>query len=46
MNSVENLKVLMSDRIEQEAIPLCFTPYPPIVKENFFIVANDAVNNI
>ncbi|XP_065682743.1 cilia- and flagella-associated protein 251 isoform X1 [Hydra vulgaris] len=42
INSLDSLKVLVSDRIEQEAVPLCFIPYPPIVKENFFIVANDA----
>ncbi|BFZ18180.1 hypothetical protein BsWGS_21219 [Bradybaena similaris] len=29
------------DRIEQGAIPLCMTKYPPIGKEHFFLTAND-----
>ena len=41
---IDNLKVLSSTRIEQDAIPICLTTYPPIVKENFITVANDQVS--
>ncbi|PAA87973.1 hypothetical protein BOX15_Mlig030593g1, partial [Macrostomum lignano] len=39
--SKDNLPVLTSDRIEQNGVPLCMTWYPPIVKEQFLLTAND-----
>ncbi|KAK3746263.1 hypothetical protein QZH41_016512, partial [Actinostola sp. cb2023] len=42
MNSTtDDVRLLSSERIEQSATPQCFTWYPPIVKENFLVVAND-----
>lgn len=40
-SSTDDLRLISSERIEQSAVPQCFTWYPPIVKENFLAVAND-----
>lgn len=40
-SSTDDLRLISSERIEQSAVPQCFTWYPPIVKENFLVVAND-----
>ncbi|XP_071945536.1 cilia- and flagella-associated protein 251-like [Antedon mediterranea] len=40
-SSVDNLKLLSLDRIEQSAIPQCIEWYPPITKEQFLVTAND-----
>jgi len=40
-SSVDDLKVLSSDRIEQSGVPTCFTGYPGVVKEDFLVLANN-----
>lgn len=40
-SSTDDLRLISSERIEQSAVPQCFAWYPPIVKENFLVVAND-----
>ena len=42
-SSTDDLRLVSSERIEQSAVPQCFAWYPPIVKENFLVVANDQV---
>ena len=42
-SSKDNLVLLSVDRIEQSAIPMVMTWYPPLVKESFIITANDKV---
>ena len=42
-SSTDDLRLISSERIEQSALPQCFAWYPPIVKENFLVVANDQV---
>lgn len=42
-SSTDDLRLISSERIEQSAVPQCFAWYPPIVKENFLVVANDQV---
>ena len=42
-SSTDDLRLISSERIEQSAVPQCFAWYPPIVKENFLLVANDQV---
>ena len=42
-SSTDDLRLISSERIEQSAVPQCFTWYPPIVKEDFLVVANDQV---
>ena len=42
-SSTDDLRLICSERIEQSAVPQCFAWYPPIVKENFLVVANDQV---
>jgi len=40
-SNVDDLKILSSSRIEQNAVPLCLLDYPDIVKESFLVTAND-----
>jgi len=40
-SSEDDLRLLASDRIEQSAVPTCFSWYPPIIKEDFILIAND-----
>lgn len=40
-SSTDDLRLISSERIEQSAVPQCFTWYPPIVKEDFLVVANN-----
>lgn len=40
-SSVDDLRVLSTDRIEQDAVPICFVAYPPVVKEDFIAVVNN-----
>ena len=42
-STTDDLRLISSERIEQSAVPQCFAWYPPIVKENFLLVANDQV---
>ena len=42
-SSTDDLRLISLERIEQSAVPQCFAWYPPIVKENFLLVANDQV---
>lgn len=38
---IDDLKVLSSDRVEQNAVPICFAAYPSVVKEDFLVLSND-----
>lgn len=40
-SSTDDVRLVSSERIEQSAVPQCFMWYPPIVKEDFLVVAND-----
>ncbi|XP_032233978.2 cilia- and flagella-associated protein 251 [Nematostella vectensis] len=40
-STTDDVRLLGSDRIEQSAVPQCLAWYPPIVKENFLVIAND-----
>ena len=41
-NSLEDdIKIASSSKIEQSAVPLCLASYPPVMKEEFLITAND-----
>ena len=42
-SSTDDVRLVSSERIEQSAVPQCFMWYPPIVKEDFLVVANDQV---
>ena len=42
-SSLDDLKVLSSDRVEQDGIPISLCMYPSVVKESFFLVSNDQV---
>jgi len=44
-SSLDDLKVLSSDRVEQDGVPISLSVYPPVVKESFFLVSNDQVRN-
>ena len=37
----DNLRLLSTDRIEQSAVPLSLTWYPPVSKESFLLLSND-----
>ncbi|XP_078482961.1 cilia- and flagella-associated protein 251-like [Ciona intestinalis] len=40
-SSKDDLRLLSVERIEQSALPLCITWYPPVTKESFLVVGND-----
>ena len=44
-SSVNDLKLLSTDRVEQSAVPTAMTWYPPLTKESFILAANDQVRN-
>ncbi|KAJ7309793.1 hypothetical protein JRQ81_007861 [Phrynocephalus forsythii] len=37
----DELVITRKDRIEQSAVPMCITWYPPLTMEHFFLTAND-----
>lgn len=45
-SSTDDVRLLSNERIEQSAVPQCFSWYPPIVKENFLVVVNDQVYTV
>ena len=44
-SSVDDLKLLSTDRVEQNAVPTAMAWLPPLTKESFILVANDQVGN-
>lgn len=42
-SSVDDLKLLSTDRVEQSAVPTAMAWFPPLTKESFLLVANDQV---
>lgn len=40
-SSIDDLKLLATERIEQSAVPQCLAWYPPVTKEQFYLTAND-----
>ncbi|XP_033108511.1 cilia- and flagella-associated protein 251-like [Anneissia japonica] len=40
-STIDDLRLMSLDRIEQTAIPQCIEWYPPITKEQFLVTAND-----
>eukprot|EP00111_Clytia_hemisphaerica_P022903 TCONS_00067430-protein len=40
-SSLDELRLLSSDRIEQDGVPISLSLYPPVVKESFLLVSND-----
>ena len=42
-SSLDDLRLLSSDRIEQDGVPISLSLYPPVVKESFLLVSNDQV---
>ena len=43
-SSVDDLRLLSTDRIEQSAVPTAMVWFPPLTKESFILVANDQVS--
>ena len=42
-SSVDNVRILSIERIEQSATPRCMAWHPPLNKEHFIVTANDQV---
>ena len=42
----DDLKLMGIERIEQTAVPMAATWYPPLSKESFIITANDQVRTV
>jgi WD40 repeat protein/Ca2+-binding EF-hand superfamily protein len=40
-SGIDDLQLISSTRIEQDATPICLTHYPPVTKEDFIVIAND-----
>ena len=40
-SGIDDLQLVSSTRIEQDAVPISIASYPPVVKEDFILVAND-----
>jgi len=40
-SSEDDIRIASSNKIEQSGVPLCLAWYPPVMKEDFLITAND-----
>ena len=44
-SSIDDLRLLSIDKMEQSAVPTAITWYPPLSKESFILTANNQVKN-